>query len=92
MASIPRKLMFTGNLYRCTSYTVDSTRTKALYKEEIVGRDLVLIKVREGVYAEIENLKKYGDEGVRYRTKPRAVEDYYVKDLVPYVAKKEQSL
>lgn len=50
--------MYIGNLYRCLSYpTIAGIYFAVTYKEKIVDKNKIFVKLKNGSYVELEDLK-----------------------------------
>ena len=89
MKRIPEEKMYKGNIYKCiSSWSVAGSYFGIPYKEELVCEGKTFVLLKDGSYAELEDLKNNGRKAVRYSNKSNKSGEYFVKDLTPL--KKEQ--
>ena len=93
MRKIPEEKMYKGNIYKCvSSWSVAGSFFGIPYKEELVceGKKFVLLK--DGSYAELEDLQNQGRKAVRYNTSSNKSGEFFVKDLTPFIKENETDL
>ena len=93
MSRIPEEKMYKGNLYRCvSSWSVSGSYFGITYKEELVCEGKTFVLLKNGAYAELEDLKNNGRKAIRYNTKSNKSGEYFVKDLTPLIKEQEKDL
>ena len=93
MKRITEENLYKGNIYKCvSSWSVAGSYFGIPYKEELVweGKDFVLLK--DGSYAELEDLKNNGRKAIKYNNQSNKSGEYFVKDLTPLSNEHETDL
>lgn len=91
MRIISKRHLYIGNLYFCYSCpTVASTMFGIPYKAEIVKRNLIFVKLKDGTFIKLIDYKKYGKKATRYSRKARSGENF-VSNLKPYNKENDMS-
>ena len=93
MKRIPEEKMYKGNIYKCiSSWSVAGSYFGIPYKEELVCEGKTFVLLKDGSYAELEDLKNNGRKAVRYSNKSNKSGEYFVKDLTPLIKEHEVEL
>ena len=95
MRRIPEEKLFKGNIYKCvSSWSVAGSYFGIPYEEELVYEGKVFVQMKDGTYAELEDLKNQGRQAFRYKNveKGSSVGEYFVKDLMPLIIESQKTL
>ena len=93
MKRIPEEKMYKGNIYKCiSSWSVAGSYFGIPYKEELVCEGKTFVLLKDGSYAELEDLKNNGRKAVRYSNKSNKSGEYFVKDLTTLIKEHEVEL
>ena len=93
MKRIPKGKMYKGNIYKCvSSWSVAGSYFGIPYKEELVCEGKIFVLLKDGSYAELEDLKNNGRKAVRYNNKSNKIGEYFVKDLTTLIKEHETDL
>jgi hypothetical protein len=91
---ILKENMYSGDLYKCTCFptAMSNFLIGYEYKEVCVGENLTFVKLKNGDFAEIEDLNTNKRNATFFKTEAKHTGDYFVKDLKPLVKEEEMSL
>ena len=93
MKRIPEEKMYKGNIYKCiSSWSVAGSYFGIPYKEELVCEGKTFVLLKDGSYAELEDLKNNGRKAVRYSNESNKSGEYFVKDLTTLIKENEVEL
>lgn len=81
---IPQRLLFSGSIFKCTSFpTMAGTYFGITYEEKLVFKDKIFVQLKDGTFAEYEDFQQNGKNAMKYDTKATTRGDYFVKNLTP---------
>lgn len=93
MRRIHEEKMYIGNIYKCVSgWSVAGSYFGIPYEEELVCEGMTFVQLKDGSYAELEDLKSQGRKAVRYNTSSNKSGEFFVKDLTPLIKEDETDL
>jgi len=84
MNRIPEENIYKGNIYKCiSSGSMAGSYFGVSYKEKLVCEGKTFVLLKDGSYAELEDLKNNGRRAIRYNNQSNESGEYFVKDLTP---------
>lgn len=86
MKRIPEDKIYKGNIYKCVSgWSVAGSYFGVCYKEELVCEGKIFVKLKDGLYVELDDFKNHRRKAIRYNTNSNKSGEYFVKDLTPVI-------